>query len=481
MTTQKKNSYYIHSIISLALIFGIGFLPPIEPITQSGMQLLGILIGLIYAWSFVGLLWPSLIGTLAISIFGIAPFNDILKMGYGSDVTQLILFIFVFAALIEEAGLSKGLAMFFITRKCFMGKPWIFSFILLFSAYLLSAATSTIAAIIICWSITYKICAQIGYKPGDTWPKIMTFGIVLACTLGLSLFPFKSVPLVVLGAYSTLSDIHISFLSYICFSAPMGILAVLLYTVLCKFVFRPDVSNLKNLSLDNFDPEERNVKFSKEQKIDLMFLLAMIVLLLVPSILPSEWGITKLLVNIGATGTIILIIALMCFLTYDRRPLLDFKKMATGIQWDVVVLTATVLPLASFITSDSTGIIPFLTKILNPIFQGKPPILFIILTVILAAILTNLCNNAVTGIMLVTITYGFASANDINTVMLAMIITFIVHLAVLTPAGSPMAAVLHGDRTWISAKDIYTMGSISILAICIMAVILGPLLAEMIF
>ena len=44
---------YIHIAIGLILMFGGQFLPPIEPITEVGMQVLFIFIGVIYLWSTV--------------------------------------------------------------------------------------------------------------------------------------------------------------------------------------------------------------------------------------------------------------------------------------------------------------------------------------------------------------------------------------------------------------------------------------------
>ena len=78
---------------------------------------------------------------------------------------------------------------------------------------MINATTSTIAAIIICWGIIYRISAELGYKSGDKWPALMILGVVFACTIGLSLFPFKSVPLVVVGSYTALSGISVPFLS----------------------------------------------------------------------------------------------------------------------------------------------------------------------------------------------------------------------------------------------------------------------------
>lgn len=479
--SPKNTAYYIHSLITLVLIFGFGFLPPIEPITPVGMRILGILLGLLYGWTLVGLLWPSLFGTLAIGLSGAMPIKAVFTAGWGSDITLLILFIFVFAAVVEAAGVSKAIAMWFVTRKFFLGRPWAFSFILLFSAFLLSATTSTIAAIIICWGIVYRISAELGYKPGDKWPALMVLGVVFSCTVGLSLFPFRSVPLVVVGSYSALSGIDVPFLNYVCFTAPIGILSLAAYTLLCKFIFRPDITPLVSLTEETFG-EEANIHLDKHQKIVIGFLIALIILLLFPSLLPKEWLLARFLNGIGATGVVFLLIGIMCCIRFAGKPLLDFRTMAqAGIQWDVVILTATVVPLISLITADSTGIKPFLSQMLQPVFAGKPSILFIALVILFSIILTNLCNNAVTGVLFVAITYGFAADNGMNTTVLAMLIVFCVHLAVLTPAGSPMAAILHGNREWISAGEIYKYGAIAVLATGIVLLAVGLPLASLLF
>lgn len=481
MSAAKKNTaYYINVLVIVALIFGFGFLPPIDPITEVGMQILGILLGLLYGWTFVNLLWPSLLGMLAMAIFGIMPISDLLKAGYGNDVTVLIIFILVFSSIVEEAGISKGIAMFLVTRPMFMGRPWIFSFVLLFVAFFLSATTSPLPAIFICWAILYRIASQIGYKPRDKWPALMVLGIILACTIGLSLFPFKSVPLTVLGSFTALSDQTVPFFSYFCFTLPVCLLSIIVYILLCKFIFRPDVSNLSELTVDTFG-EEAKVSFTTYQKIIMVFLALMILLLLLPSVLPERWIISQFFASIGSTGTLMLLIAIMCLLKYDDKPIMDFKVMAKGISWDIVILTATVLPLSSYITNDATGIIPFLSKYLSALFEEKSTFIFLVLVIVLAVILTNFCNNAVTGILLITITFSFASANGINPIALAVIITYCVHLAILTPAGSPMAAILHGNREWISAGDIYKYGSIALIAICIIVVLIGQPITQFVF
>ena len=63
---NKTMSYWIHSAICVAFIFGFGLLTPFGSLEKLGMQVLGIFIGLLYGWTFIGFIWPSLLGLLAL-------------------------------------------------------------------------------------------------------------------------------------------------------------------------------------------------------------------------------------------------------------------------------------------------------------------------------------------------------------------------------------------------------------------------------
>ena len=48
-------------------------LSPIEPITEVGMTVLGVFIGMVYLWSTVDSIWPSLLGLLLVGFAGYVP------------------------------------------------------------------------------------------------------------------------------------------------------------------------------------------------------------------------------------------------------------------------------------------------------------------------------------------------------------------------------------------------------------------------
>ena len=74
-TQQAKSSFvpWIHTIIMFVLLASGWFLPTVSTITPFGMKIVGIFIGLIYGWMFVGLIWPSLTGMLFLSFAGLGP------------------------------------------------------------------------------------------------------------------------------------------------------------------------------------------------------------------------------------------------------------------------------------------------------------------------------------------------------------------------------------------------------------------------
>ena len=100
---KKGNTlYYLHSTIGLLLIFGFGHLPPFGTVTPVGMQVLGIFAGMIYLWSFVSVLWPSLLGIIALGLSDYAPMRKVILSAFGDVVPVLVFFAMVLFGAIQH-------------------------------------------------------------------------------------------------------------------------------------------------------------------------------------------------------------------------------------------------------------------------------------------------------------------------------------------------------------------------------------------
>lgn len=146
------------------------------------------------------------------------------------------------------------------------------------------------------------------------------------------------------------------------------------------------------------------------------------------------------------------------------------------------MLVAAAIFAANAISSDVTGIKPFLIQILQPLLGGRPEIVFILMILGFALITTNFANNAGMAVVILPVIVAFAEQYPgIPTVTLSMSVIMMVFVAVLTPAASPWAGMLYGRRDLVSAKEIVTIGA----PMCVIAlafyVLVGFPLANMLF
>lgn len=56
--------YIIKVAVVLFLMFGFGSLPPIPPLEKIGMEVIGIFLGMLFAWMGIGYVWPSILALI---------------------------------------------------------------------------------------------------------------------------------------------------------------------------------------------------------------------------------------------------------------------------------------------------------------------------------------------------------------------------------------------------------------------------------
>ena len=113
MTTTNKSldwKYLFHSLICLFFMFGFGKLTPIPPLQPIGMDVLGIFIGLLYAWIAIGFVWPSFLALIALELTDLQSMNQIIAGGFGNNVTVFVFLMFVLVIYFEKAGLCERIA-----------------------------------------------------------------------------------------------------------------------------------------------------------------------------------------------------------------------------------------------------------------------------------------------------------------------------------------------------------------------------------
>ena len=278
----QRMKYYIHSLICIVIMFGFKYIPPFtDSITEVGMNSLGIFLGVLYGWSFVSMIWPSLLGMIACGFTGLMTVQDSFLQGFGADVVLVTLFVFMFAAFMEQSGLNRWIANWFISRKVVIGRPYVFLTMMTLSAWVLSAFSQIFAAIIVLWSVFYSMSKELGFEKKSPFVNCVLFGIVVGGTLGAITFPFNPMDVIVLGMMQSSVGLTVNYVTFSLFNIVFCGIIVLLYTVLVKFVFRPDVGILSE-KVDRF-AHLRNVKMDSDQKMAVIALVIFLLMLLTPA------------------------------------------------------------------------------------------------------------------------------------------------------------------------------------------------------
>ena len=124
---KKFDMMYVHIAVMMGLIIGFHFVPPVGSITTVGMKLVGIFLAMLYGWTTCGMLWPSIIGLLAVPFSGAITMKEFVMSSFGNETVVYILFLFIFTAVIETVGLIEYIANKMISYKFLNKRPWPFS------------------------------------------------------------------------------------------------------------------------------------------------------------------------------------------------------------------------------------------------------------------------------------------------------------------------------------------------------------------
>ncbi len=476
-TAEKHGNtkYYINSAICLIIMFGFGYLPPVAPITTLGMQILGIFLGMVYGWIFVEIAWPSLAGLVALTQIGYMSAADVLKASFGESNVVLMFFIFIFCGTFAHYGLSRIIAVWSITRKAVLGRPWVFTFVFLMVMAFLGGVTSATPTIVIGWSLAYVISEQCGFKKGDSYPLILIFGTALIAQLGDCIIPFKSIPLLVMGVYESLAGSPIPLGSYMLIVILATMLCIIAYLFIANLIFRPDMKSLKELNAETLMGED-GIQMNKVQKITLLFLILLMVMMLLPGFFPSStFPLIVFLKKLGSTGICILLVGLMCLLRVDGAPIINFKKMVGNVEWNSILLLAAAIPVANVMSNEASGFPAALQAFISPMATNTSPFVFVILIGLVATLITNVMTNGPVGMILMAAVYAAVNSVGMNPTAAVVTVVMCVHIAVLFPSGSSTAALINGNE-WIGTKNLWKIGPMAcVLCWLIISVIAGVL------
>lgn len=471
---KKRNLYPVHLIVGIAIMAIFWLMPPIDPITPVGMRCVGAFLAMVYLWSACDTLWPSLMGLffLAISGYDELGFNNVWMNAVGVYTVLLTLFAMVLFGAMDEVGDTKYIAKWFLTRKIFKGRPLVFIAVFYACCFVLGAIVSPITSLIILWPISLTLMESVGITKEDRFWKFFFVGMFAVSTLAQPLFPFMGAQLIPYAAFQSMTaamgtPMSIPMGQYMAVNIIMTAFIMTIFVLVVRFVLRVDISKLKAVNPETVEENMPLPPMNLQQKLYLWMIPLYLLMILVPTFIKGN-PICDFLNFLGPMGITLIWVILFLIVRINGEPLLNFKEVAyRQFNWGIFFMIAAAVYGANTLSNEATGIPAFLIQALTPILGGRSEMVFVAIMFTFALILTNFANNAAMAVILMPVVLNFSNQIGIDPIPVAAGVILMVFVAMLTPAASPHAGLMHGMKKIYTTKEILLVG----FPICLLALV----------
>lgn len=450
--SHQDKKFYIVLAITLVIMLGMGYLPPVGQITPDGMRILGIFIGCIFAWIFGEVVWSSILSIVLLVFFGYGTMADIFAQTYANPNVSLLIPSLVFCYAIEKSGLLGELSRWIVGMKWAQKNPWLLVLAFYVAALIVAAlVVNFIVATILLWSVFYELAKEIKVKPFDTYSNIVLCGITVAACMGQSFVPYSSIPTTTRSLAMQFDEAFVfNTASYLMLTSLLAIISLPLILLVLKLIFGKKVNQIV---IPKKDPYKMNL--NAESKISLTMLVIIIAFLIIPNFLPADNALRIMCNNnLATTGIFMLGSVILMLIHVKGKPVLDIAEGLAKAPWPLFLLCSSALCISDYMTADEMGVVPTIVSLLNPMIEGKSSFVVIMIFVALGLIMTNFINDFATLMILFPIAAEFVLDSGGSIMVLAIMISQATVQGCLMPSGSMVGAMLHGNSTWLKPKEI---------------------------
>ena len=468
--TKNTTKMCLQLIGYLIIIAVFCIAPPVGAITPEGMRLVGLFIAFIYGFAITADAWPALLTIILFPITGLVDFIDVLGLSFGGDTVFFILLSLILVEYMEVSGAAKYIATWLLKRKVLVGHPWRLLAMILFICWLISSFVNAIAGMMLTWVFLYSMFDQFGYKPFDKFPSVILLGTCAVGGLGLSTLPWGNNSIVILDAFTTQTGIDVNYFTYMGFSIPYGLITIFVYLLVCKFIFRIDVTPLKEFDPSTLSSESQTL--NAEKLIAMLSMIALVLLILIPSCLPADSAIVAISNKFGLSGKLLLIFTIGHIIRIDGKPACNFPKLAKeGIGWKLMMIVSSIMVFSTLIGDEKTGISVFLRESIGPFFENRAAGSIIIVVTIITIVFTNFMINKIVAVLMISMTMPIIISLGLDPIQFVCLYTVACTIAFMLPSASQSAMVLFSNTDWIRTKDVFKYGLPVIIAMGISIVI----------
>ena len=432
---------HIFLVIGLALLF----LPALCG-AEAGVQMLCIFVGSIWLWITSSIELGSVACLAALCLLPEVKPATVFSGSFGNATILFLIFSFVLTYALSATGVLRRVAIYFIDNRFAKKSARHFVGAYFLSMLVIGSFMAPTTVFILFFSIVQEIFALLGLEKGDPLARSMMVGTGFFASISCAMTPIAhTFPLMALGYYETATGTAISYIEYLKYGLPIGlILSVAAYLLLA--------SRIRG-SYDFSGVHFENTKWTGKEIFSVIVFLCVVACWLATGIAPDA------LARLNALGTAwpamvgcIVLAAFGCLSIRD-----GFTK---GVAWSAILLCSATLALGSFLTKDEYGIMPAVSEFMAPRLENFP---ILLLVIVFAVVMTNLISNIVTT----TVSFNLFVPVLLAAPLLAspaaatIAIGICASLAYALPSSIAHIA-LAGSSGWATSRDMLGYGAVMI-------------------
>ncbi|MFP4081595.1 MAG: SLC13 family permease [Candidatus Aminicenantes bacterium] len=418
----KRLLLFAGMVVGLALIV----MPPPSGLSEAGIKCLGVATICITLWILtpIPLAATSLVAIILLPALEILDKHLVFSF-FGNSAVFFLLGVFILAGAMMHTGLSKRIALFFLTR--FDKSPQFVIFGILFTSSLLSLFMPAHAVAAMLFPVVMEIAQSLKLEKGKS-PLAVSLFLAMAWGAGIgSIGTFLGgarAPLAVELLRETF-DRKISFTSWAIAAVPIAVvLTSITYFILIRS-FKPEIKDISPARrLLQKEMQRIGSISSNELKIGLLLLVTVFFWIY----RGHHWGLAVISL---ASATMVFVLNLARWVD-----VIDY------VNWGVIILYGGAIALGKALAE--TNAIEWLAgQILGSTMIT--PFLMIMMLSALSKVITELVSNAAAVVILVPFSFGFVSTLHISPEIMVLAVTIPAGLAFCLPVGTPPNAIAYGS------------------------------------
>lgn len=470
--SKKDSSKLIHIIIGMLLIFVVGrFIPTFGSVTRLGVEAICIFLGLIWmAINGVSFIISAILALFGAQFTGYMSASAIISATCGNSLIYQLILVYVLCQGLIDCGAGDVMARFIITRKWAQGRPLIFTFMLIIAG-IFAGAFLGLGGIVFYYTIIEAIRTELGYDKDSDWLKFNVFGVYIGACIGMTLLPYKGIPLIVFSSLNEMiaeANLAVVFPTFMLGILLFGIIAAIVYCLMMKYVFKVDMSKLSDFDITKMDGMS-SLHMTKQQKIITIVFGISLLYGVLTAVIPSSTSFGAALSSITQVIFFALCVAVLCIIHVDGKPVLDSKTaFGKGVAWEMLFSLAAFTFIGGMLTSADAGIQTWLSTTFDGLFGGLSFPVFTLIIYFITLVLTNVLSNTAIGLIMTTLSVpflvGYAQTSGINVTLFATGFMMIDMYAFLTPAACGSAPIffsqecIAGDKKFVWTKGLAVCG-----------------------